>query len=146
MAILGFGYDKLAVEKNEEIIGKGGDFKITYNVSLKNMKDFDLKTPDKQDALRFNFEFAVKYDPEIGTLSMAGNIVYSETPDKIKIIKEHWKKNKDVPDDIKAELINVVFRRSNIKALALAQEVNLPPHISMPKLIPPDKDPKNYIG
>ena len=146
MAILGFNYDKLNVEKHEHDVKKGGEFKIKYNMAIKGMNDFDLRLPNKEKALKFNFEFSIAYDPKIGALNIGGNLIYSETEDKIKEIKKHWEKNKDVSNELKASLLNVIFRRSNIKALLLAQEVGLPSHIPMPKLVPPSEDPSNYIG
>ncbi len=146
MTILGFNYDKLNVEKKEEEIKKGSDFKVTYNVNIKDMQDYELKLQDKQKALKFLFEFSIKYTPQIGSLDMGGNIIYAEDKDKIKEIKKHWDEKKDVPDDIKTQLINLIFRRSNIKALLLAQEVNLPSHIPMPKIVPPSINPQDYIG
>lgn len=146
MTIVGFNYDKLNVEKKEEEAKKGSDIRITYNVSIKDMQDYELKLQDKQKALKFIFEFSIKYIPEIGTLDMGGNVIYTEEKDKIKEIKEYWNEKKDVPDDLKSQLINVIFRRSNIKALLLSQEVNLPPHIPMPKIIPPSLNPQDYIG
>src|SRR3989344_779879 len=136
MAILGFNYDKLNVEKHEHDVKKGGEFKIKYNMAIKGMNDFDLRLPNKEKALKFNFEFSIAYDPKIGALNIGGNLIYSETEDK----------NKDVSNELKASLLNVIFKRSNIKALLLAQEVGLPSHIPMPKLVPPSEDPSNYIG
>lgn len=146
MTIVGFNYDKLNVERKEEEAKKGSDIRVTYNVSIKDMQDYELKLQDKQKALKFVFAFSIKYTPEIGTLDMGGSIIYTEDKDKIKEIKKHWEDKKDVPDDLKSQLINVVFRRSNIKALLLSQEVNLPPHIPMPKIVPPTVNPQDYIG
>jgi len=146
MTIVGFNYEKLSVEKKEEEVKKGSDFKVTYNVSIKDMQDYEIKLQDKQKALKFTFEFSIKYTPQIGSLDMGGSIIYTEDKNKIKEIKEHWEEKKDVPDEIKAQLINLIFRRSNIKALLLAQEVNLPPHIPMPKIVPPSVNPQDYIG
>ncbi|MBI2106793.1 hypothetical protein HYT57_02305 [Candidatus Woesearchaeota archaeon] len=146
MTIVGFNYDKLSVEKKEEEVKKGGDFKVTYNVSIKDMQDYELKLQDKQKALRFVFEFSIRYTPQIGELGMNGNIIYTEDKEKIKEIKEHWDEKKDVPDDLKAQLINLIFRRSNVKALLLTQEVNLPSHIPMPRIVPPSVNPQDYIG
>lgn len=146
MTIVGFNYEKLSVEKKEESIKKGSDIRVTYNVSIKDMQDYELKLQDKQKALKFVFEFSIKYTPEIGTLDMGGSIIYTEDKDKIKEIKKHWEDQKDVPDDLKSQLINLIFRRSNIKALLLSQEVNLPPHIPMPKIVPPSVNPQDYIG
>ncbi len=146
MTIVGFNYDKFNVEKHEQEIKKGGEFKVRYNVAIKEMKDFDLKLQNKEKALKFNFDFSISYDPKIGSMVMGGNIIYTDSDDKVKEIKKHWDKHKDVPNDLKSTLINTIFRRSNVKALVLAQDVGLPSHIPMPRLIPPTEDPSNYIG
>src|SRR3989344_4372697 len=84
MAILGFNYDKLNVEKHEHDVKKGGEFKIKYNMAIKGMNDFDLRLPNKEKALKFNFEFSIAYDPKIGALNIGGNLIYSETEEKVK--------------------------------------------------------------
>jgi len=146
MAIVGFNYEKLNVEKNQKVIKKGGEFKVKYNVAIKEMEEFDLKMQDKQKALKFNFDFSIVYDPKIGSMVLGGNLIYTDSDDKIKEVRKHWEKNKDVPNDIKSTLINTIFRRSAVKALVLAQDVGLPSHIPLPRLVPPSEDPSNYIG
>jgi len=146
MAIVGFNYEKLNVEKNQKVIKKGGEFKVKYNVAIKEMEEFDLKMQDKQKALKFNFDFSIVYDPKIGSMVLGGNLIYTDSDDKIKEVRKHWEKNKDVPNDIKSTLINTIFRRSAVKALVLAQDVGLPSHIPLPRLVPPSEDTSNYIG
>ncbi len=146
MAIVGFNYEKLNVEKNQKVIKKGGEFKVKYNVAIKEMEEFDLKMQDKQKALKFNFDFSIVYDPKIGSMVLGGNLIYTDSDDKIKEVRKHWEKNKDVPNDVKSTLINTIFRRSAVKALVLAQDVGLPSHIPLPRLVPPSEDPSNYIG
>ncbi|MBS3153591.1 hypothetical protein J4426_03450 [Candidatus Woesearchaeota archaeon] len=146
MAIVGFNYEKLNVEKNQKVIKKGGEFKVKYNVAIKEMEEFDLKMQDKQKALKFNFDFSIVYDPKIGSMVLGGNLIYTDSDDKIKEVRKHWEKNKDVPNDVKSTLINTIFRRSAVKALVLAQDVGLPSHIPLPRLVPPSEDTSNYIG
>jgi len=57
----------------------------------------------------------------------------------------YWKKDKKIPQEITANIINTVLIKSNIKTLALSQEVNLPPHLQMPR-VKAKESSKDYIG
>jgi len=142
--IVGFGFTKLSAEKK----GSGkGKIHINNNVSIKNVETADLSLgKDKQNVIRFIFEFTSKYEPSIGTILFEGELLYMDDPKKIKEILSSWKKDKKIGKDLMADLINAILIKCNIQALILSQQINLPPPIPMPKVqmnAPPDKD---YIG
>jgi len=141
--IVGFGFTKLSAEKKEAAKGK---IDINNNVSIKDIKEdsFSLGN-DKQNVLKFIFEFTSKYEPAIGTILFEGELLYLEDSKKTKEILTSWKKEKKIPKEIMAGLLNTILTKCNVQALILSQEVNLPPPIPMPKvqIAAPDK---NYIG
>jgi hypothetical protein len=143
MAIIGFNFNKINVEKSE--IGKG-KVNISNNVAIKNIESKGISLgKDKQDALRFSFEFTSKYEPKLGNILLGGDVLFLTDAKKSKEIVDGWKKDKKVPKDIMAGILNTVLAKCNIQALILSQEVNLPPPIPLPKVKVGDKD-KNYIG
>jgi hypothetical protein len=143
MAIIGFNFNKINVEKSE--VGKG-KVNISNNVAIKNIESKGISLgKDKQDALRFTFEFTSKYEPKLGNILLGGDVLFLTDAKKSKEIVDGWKKDKKVPKDIMAGILNTVLAKCNIQALILSQEVNLPPPIPLPKVKVGDKD-KNYIG
>jgi hypothetical protein len=143
MAIIGFNFSKINVEKNE--VGKG-KVNISNNVAIKNIESKGISLgKDKQDALRFTFEFTSKYEPKLGNILLGGDVLFLTDAKKSKEIVDGWKKDKKVPKDIMAGILNTVLAKCNIQALILSQEVNLPPPIPLPKVKVGDKD-RNYIG
>ena len=142
--IVGFGFTKLSAEKNSAASGK---IDINNNVSVKEAKeDSFFMGKDKQSIIKFIFEFTSKYEPEIGTILFEGEVLYLDEPKKIKEILSSWKKDKKVPKEIMAGLLNTILTKCNVQALILSQEINLPPPIPMPKvqMAPPPEE--NYIG
>lgn len=143
MPIVGFHFNKISVEKKKPI---EGNVQIKSNASITDLKEEKLPTgKTKADGLRFDFKFLIEYEPKLGELLLQGFIYYFDDAKILKDIVKSWKKDKTLPPDITMQIINAVLMKSTVKALSLAQEVNLPPHIPMPA-IKQDINPKNYIG
>ena len=141
--IVGFGFTKLSAEKNEAAKGK---IDINNNVSIKNVEESDLSLgKEKQNALKFIFEFTSKYEPSVGTILFEGEVLYLEDPKKVKEILNSWKKDKKIDKELMAGVLNTVLTKCNVQALILSQEVNLPSPIPMPKVQIANPE-KEYIG
>jgi len=141
--IVGFGFTKLSVEKKEAVNGK---IDINNNVSIKDIKEDNFSLgKDRQDVIKFIFEFTSKYEPNVGTILFEGELLYLEEPKKVKEILSSWKKDKVIPKEMMAGLLNAILTKCNVQALILSQEVNLPPPIPMPKVQVADTE-KDYIG
>jgi hypothetical protein len=132
MTMLGFNFKEIKVSRKEGVKGK---VNIKNNVAITDIKEQDLSLGDKsQNALKFFFEFTSKYEPGLGEILLAGDILFMESTQKTKEILEEWKKSKKVPKDIMAGILNTVLSKCNIEALVLSQKVNLPPPIPMPSV------------
>lgn len=141
MPIVGFNFDQLNCERKHAITGQ---VKVSSDLSIKDVIEEKVSIGKTEDILKFNFEFKVSYDKS-GVILIRGHILYLDEPKKVKEILKGWKKDKKLPQDIMAIVINTALFKCNIKALSLSQEVNLPPHLKMPRLAPA-KDMKEYIG
>jgi len=132
MAIVGFNFTKILVEKKARIKGK---VDIKNNVSVKNVETAELSLGrTKEKALKFTFEFTSEYSPDIGQILFNGDVLYmSENSNQDEILKG-WKKNKQIPKETMGEILNTVLMRCNVEALLLSRDVNLPPPIPMPKI------------
>ena len=127
MPIVGFNFERINAERKKGLM-KGMQAK--HEVSIKSVDQEDLSSMEKnRQGIRFNFDYDVVYEPGIGRIILSGNIIYSDDDKKIKEILNQWKKNKEIPTDLKQQILNTAIMRSTIRALSLSQEVNLPPHL-----------------
>ena len=141
MAVIGFGFTKLLIEKKGNAVGK---ISINNNISLKDVKDVELNLgKQKQKAVNFNFEFTSKYEPNIGDIAIEGELICVFDEKKTKEIKDEWKKSKSVPKDIMISVLTNVLNKCNIEALLLSKELSLPAPIPLPKVeLSPEKEVK----
>lgn len=132
MAIAGFGFTRINVEKKPM---KGGKISISNNVAIKDIKEKELHLgKEKQKAVQFIFEFTSKYDPDVGNISIEGELLFIEEAKKVQEILDDWKKDKKVPQDVMTNILNNILNKCNIAALIFSREVNLPAPIPLPKV------------
>ena len=142
--IVGFGFTKLSAERKEAAKGK---IDINNNVTIKNVEEADISFGDnKQNVIKFIFEFTSKYEPSVGIILFEGELLYMEDPKKTKEILTSWKKDKKVPKELMAGLLNTILTKCNVQALILSQQVNLPPPIPLPQVHINAPAEKSYIG
>jgi len=141
--IVGFNFNKVNVERKEAAKGK---ISISNNVAIKDIEQKELPFgKEKQNALKFTFEFTSKYEPEIGAIVLGGDVLFVDDAKKIKEILDSWKKDKKISKEVMTSVLNNVLTRCNIQALILSQEVNLPPPVPLPK-VKVETGEKEYIG
>jgi len=132
MAIVGFNFSKISVEKKESVKGK---ISINNNITITNVEKKDLILGvAKQDGIRFEFEFTSKYEPKFADIILGGEVLYLGDAEEVKKVMDEWKKSKNIPKDVKVQVINAALTKCNIEALILSKEVNLPPPIPLPSV------------
>lgn len=145
MPIVGFNFNKVFVEKKENL-EESKNIQVKNDVLITNVQEEKLPTgKTKADGLKFDFKFSLKYEPGIGEIELVGFIYYLDDSETIKDIFKSWKKDKKIPKEVTSNLVNTVLVKGTIKALTLAQEVNLPPHLPLPT-VNPKSNPESYIG
>ena|SRR3989338_2243367 len=147
MTIVSFVFDKMSAEKTGKITDK---VDINHNFNINNVEKTDVVViQGKKPAIRVSFDFNVNYEPNIGNIKMNGNLVYLDKEEEISKLFDQWKKSKNLPVGITSLVANTVLTKANIKALMLSQEVNLPPQIQLPKVVPKEVEEQvkgDYIG
>jgi len=144
MPVIGFGFNKIAVEKKSAPAGKVG---ISNNISIKNVEEKELNVgKNKQVGLKISFEFASKYDPKIGEIALQGDLLFLEDSKKVKEIVKEFKKNKKLPKEIMTPVMNTLLAKCHIQALMESQAVNLPSPIPLPRVKVDGAQEKRYIG
>jgi hypothetical protein len=130
MAVISTNFTKISAERKT---GAKGKINIKNNVAITKVEKADLSIGSaKQPALKFDFEYNTKYEPKMGEMTILGDLVYLNTPEKIAEILDSWKKDKTVPKDIMPVILNNVLSKCNIEALILSRDINLPPPIQLP--------------
>jgi len=131
MTVIGFSFNKMLVEKKNPVKGK---VSINNNVGITNVEETQLNLNTNKKALKLNFEFSSSYDPNVGKISLKGEVIYLIDKDKAEEVVKNWKKNKKIEKDLMTEILNNVLTKCNVQALILSKDMNLPPPIPLPKV------------
>lgn len=132
MTVIGLGFNKLVVEKSAPLKGK---VSIKNDAAVKNVEKIDLTMAGaKQDALKFSFEFKSLYEPNFAHITLTGDLVWVDKPETNEKILKEWKKDKAVPKEVMNPVLNAILSKSNVEALILSREMNLPSPIPLPKV------------
>lgn len=147
MPVVGMVVKNIAAKKNEEIEGA---VKVNNQTNLKEIKEQELPALGKgKKGLAIAFEFKADYAGEkknFGEIVIAGDVLYlDEQQDKILKL---WKKEKKIPDVVNVQVLNAVLRKCLTKAIALSEDLQLPPPIALPFAAPKSdrKEDARYIG
>lgn len=144
MPIVGFHLEKTLAERTKKL-QKG--MKATHNITITSVQNEDIEfgKASKKPGLKFTFEYNVDYQPKIGQVLIEGSVLYLDDEKIVKGILDSWKKDKSINQEITAQILNTAIVRCTVKALNMAQEVNLPPHMPIPTITPRGRE-QDYIG
>ncbi|MFH1589363.1 MAG: hypothetical protein ABIB43_02230, partial [archaeon] len=121
----------MTAEKTKAVTGK---INISNNVSIKKVVESKFGLDSKKKALKFSFVYTSKYEPSIGLIELEGDTVYLFDETTAKKVLNDWKKTKKVPTDVMRNLMGHVLAKSNVQAVVLSRDIQLPPPIPMPKI------------
>ncbi len=141
--IIGFNFTKISVQRAASSQGK---IKIHHDLHLLDVKEQSLRLKEGKKGVSFTFDFIVAYEPHVGQLLINGQVLYYGSDKQVKDIVDSWAASKKVPQEVSLEVVNVILARCNVKALELAEDVNLPAHIPLPKLEVNTEKYSQYIG
>jgi hypothetical protein len=141
MRLVGFNFTKVSIEKFKDI---AEDLKFNTKIdisSIEPLKSDLIKVKD--EPLKIDFIYSVLYEPGYAKLELAGTMILSVESRIARDILKGWK-DKEMSEEFRIFMFNIILRKANIKALTLEDELNLPPHIPLPSLnkesIQPKKD------
>lgn len=140
MKFIGFSFNKINIEK---FSNKIEDLKISTKIDISDIEAVQSNLLDKkEEIINIKFNYDINYNPDFAKINLTGNVLLS---DKFKVIKDILKdwKNKKMSEEFRINLFNIILRKSNIKALQLEDEMNLPLHLPFPKLQKEDKEKKD---
>jgi hypothetical protein len=136
MKVVGGNFKRILVKKNKDVVSP---IKINTNIEIKDIRQTELDFFKGKDLFTFDYLFKIVYEPDFAEIEFEGGIlILIEDQTILKDILKEWK-NKQVPEDIKFVLMNIIFNKCNLKALQLEEDVGLPPHLPSPQIKKPEK-------
>ncbi|NOX71981.1 MAG: hypothetical protein GXO64_04790 [Candidatus Micrarchaeota archaeon] len=137
MPIIGLSFKEIEGKRGEEPVR--GDLKANSSPVIKNVKEVDVPSLKKK-ALAINFDFNTRYEPNVGNVRIGGELLY--LTEKNKEILDLWAKDKKLPDDASITILNYLFRKCLLKVANIAEELQLPLPLAMPKITPKENKSK----
>ena len=132
MSVIGFNFNKISVER---LGSKNGKLTISNNVGISEIGE--AKVPfgnEKMKCLKVNFKFESKYEPKVAEILLEGDVLYMLPSDNANKLLEDWKAKKNLSGEAIQPIMNAILSKSNIEALILSRELNLPSPIPLPKV------------
>ncbi len=131
MPIIGMNFRSMEAKRTK---GESkGEIKVNSTPKITDMKEINIASLNKK-ALSMSFEFSTKYDPQIAEIKIGGEIVY--LAEKNGPILNQWKKKKSLPENVSVEILNHLFRRCLLKIAYMADDLQLPPPVQIPRVKP----------
>ncbi len=131
MKILGFNFQKISIERFPK---KAEGLKVNTDISILDITSVNTDLFNtKEEFLAVKFSYKIDYDPDYAKVEFAGELIVSLDSKEAKEVLKEWK-DKKFPEDFKIFVFNVILKKSNLKALELEDEMNLPLHLPLPTL------------
>ena len=129
MAVIGLTIDKIEAERR----GAAPRVEVRLTPSVTDVEKSKLEgvSEKPKDVLIVKFSFDVSFKPDVGKMKMEGSLIYMGDVDKAY---KEWQKNKKLPENINTEILNFIFRNVTPKAFFIANELQLPPILPVPRI------------
>lgn len=129
MKFVGFNFTKINIER---MSGEIKDLKINNNIDISDVKKTKPElVHSKEEFIEIKFDYNINYEPNIAKISLAGTVLLMVDSKVAKEFQKAWK-TKKLPDEHKITIFNVILKKTNLKAMQLEDEMNLPLHVPMP--------------
>ena len=135
MPIIGFSISKIEGMRDEQPV-KYDELKINSTPRIESVEEVSIPNATSK-ALSMKFEFETRYTPRIGGIKIGGRLLYS-SPNHEEIL-ELWKKENRLGEKETREIFNYLFRKCLVKMVGLADELQLPIPLPIPRIKPNQK-------
>jgi hypothetical protein len=130
MSVLGMRFRSLEARREQ---GGAAQIRVNSVPKITGVKETSIPML-KQKALSVEFDFVTEYDPKIGTIRLSGELYYV-AEGHARILKA-WKSKKELPEDMRIEVLNHLFRTCLTRIVSLADDLQLPPPMAIPRVRP----------
>ena len=136
MKLAGFRLNKITAERTGDSLE---GVKVNTNIDIVEIKEIKSGAfKGKEQVLEIKFTYTLSYAPEFAKIELGGllmvGIDFKESRDVVK----EWKQ-KQMPDDFKVNLLNLIIRKSSVRALELEDDLGVPYHMQFPSLRKPQE-------
>lgn len=141
MKLLGFNFNKISIEKLSSS-PKAEELKVSTNINIIDITSIKadlIKTKDELVSVKF--DYTINYEPDFAKLEFSGDILVEVEPRLIKDVLKDWK-TKDIPEEFKIFIFNLILIKASLKGLELEEDTNIPFHMPFPSIPLKDKDKK----
>ncbi|MAH43331.1 hypothetical protein CL614_06485 [archaeon] len=140
MPVVGINFTEINAKVNDAKLEKA-EISVSSAPKITNLIKKDINMGSLKSVLEMDFEFVVKYDPNVGEILLKGKILFNNN--NIDKIVSMWKDKKELDGNIAVEIMNAVFRQSLTKAVVISGDLRLPPPIRFPMVqTGPEESPK----
>jgi hypothetical protein len=129
------GLNLTSIKADIKDVELGGNITVNSAPKVVNITKRDF--PDFKDILVVDFEFVVKYDPDVGEILFKGEMLYKDEDSK-KALKL-WKDEKKMSDEMALNVLNAIVRKCLTKSIDISAELRLPPPIRFPTVVHGEK-------
>jgi hypothetical protein len=141
MRLIGFNFNKISAEAIKNI-QKG--FKINSNIDIDVIEkaDLDMFKSKNEELISIQFKYLINYEPGYAKININGGILITLDSKEAKELLKRWK-DKEIPEDLRISLFNIILQKSSIKALQLEDDMGFPFHIPFPRFTKQDSHLKD---
>jgi hypothetical protein len=132
MKIVGLNILKILAERKEELETK---IEIKQGIHLGEIISFESLS--KRELAKLEFTSTIEYS-KCAKLEIKGQLIVSPEKEELKEILKLQKEKKLTPE-LKVSLINFIMARCSLRLLELENELGLPFHIPLPKIVPQEE-------
>jgi len=134
MTIVGFSFKKYDCERNEVKEVKG-NIEINHNISIENVSEISLNLGSgNTPSLKVDFVFSVVYSDSLGSVKIFGDVIFADTKEIIAETYKGWNSDKKLNSLVNEEILKFVYNKVSVQSILLADSLNLPSPIPLPKL------------
>lgn len=131
MGVIGFSFIKFDCER--KAVPKGG-VEVKHNISISKIEKTTLNLgTGKDEVLRIEFTFDVLYEG-FGKIGMKGDVIYTDTKEIMAESLKSWDSDKKLNPMVNEKVFKFIYSKTIVKALELADSLNLPSPIPLPKV------------
>ena len=131
MPVLGMNFNEINGKKEDKRPNQ--EVKVNSTPVITEVREIEVSNIKKK-VLAIDFDFISKYEPDYAKINIKGSLMYLTENNKKAI--DEFKKNNKLPDNMSLEVLNYLFRHCLLKSAVLADDLQLPPPMPMPRITP----------
>lgn len=130
MKLVGFNYTRMSAER---ALKWQPLKKINANIQFTDMQREEA-AEIKEQLLRIGFSYTIEYEPKNATILLEGIVMVAGNDTFVKESLKQWSKKKGMDPTLQDLLIQSIWRKTNLKAFQLEDELNIMPHLQLPQV------------